>query len=774
MSSAKLASALLGGELPRRPFDRLLAAALVVVLMLGCAPTDSSQDKLDGLEVRTARARAAEILGAAPTAAIARERFDADGRFAYIEIRNREPGRLTTRVAVEPEGKVTPLAQVERAFAARHRASWGALELESARWLKASPTCGGRVHLIGEYGSESTPAEILSRLRGIDAAASVSTDMPLFELHVRNPEIARSLARESWVRVLRVVRADLTDKDAVAYPPPVPASEYIPSTSLTTESDLYANSAGVYGSSVRVGVFESYLRQQLSVFSGCRLDEAHESLANLSSIAYQQPALSCTGDTQCEWCGGVQYGRCINGVCVDAHASQVASRIAASQEAAGNGAPAGAFHAGRTNLFVEHNRTSTTSLTQAETEAAYQWFDSNAVRLVNLSFGSTNGGVPSHIGVRADWYARNKQFIVVHSAGNKSTLGNVNYANTAVTCDGFTSICVGSLSALATAPRNRAEYWTSAESRWRNVTANDWEFEKPDVMAEGSSAQVMEVGGVDSWDTNTGTSFAAPTVTGLIALHLDFCEKEPGVRDSAFYRAFLRSISAFDPSPVESFTSGGAQHVDSCPASLGGTPLYPAPHLGCDHHGGAGPVSAKYMFRDLNTCGVIDDPECMTPPCPVSGTGVLETESGWSAVPAWAQSNNPGNNQNTQALRITDAYFIKLKDLGSFDERSRLRATFAYYACPASTSSAPADGAPAVNFDLALVGTRLGTSTPEVIQASEARHDATEGFDVTFSESYADVELWAVGPDPASSEWQACGGSKHEPYWWWAMWAPPP
>ena len=61
-----------------------------------------------------------------------------------------------------------------------------------------------------------------------------------------------------------------------------------------------------------------------------------------------------------------------------------------------------------------------------------------------------------------------------------------------------------------------------------------------------------------------------------------------------------------------------------------------------------------------------------------------------------------------------------------------------------------------------------------VTQASEAKHDATEGFDVTFPEDFADVELWALSPSITSPNWHTCGGVRAEPYWWWAMWSPAP
>jgi len=143
-------------------------------------------------------------------------------------------------------------------------------------------------------------------------------------------------------------------------------------------------------------------------------------------------------------------------------------------------------------------------------------------------------------------------------------------------------------------------------------------------------------------------------------------------------------------------------------------------------------------------------------------------------VPTWAQSSTPNNGNNTQALRIPNAKFVVLKSLGSFAERARLRATLAYYSCPASLGASASSGAPAVNFDLVLVGRRLSTGTLEVIQASEAKNDATEGFDITFPEAFDRIEMWAVGPDSNSPTWQACNGSKAEPYWWWAMWMPPP
>lgn len=753
---------------------RAVAPCLVVSMFFGCSWSSSPVVADDG--TLAARKRAKEIVSSSTTVFRVAERFDANGKFAYIELTSREPGRLATRWAVMPHGHVAPVSEAENAFNERHRSEWGSLDLESARKLVRSNSISA-IRVMGQYDSRVvSSAALRPELISFDPSAYVSEYLSLFELRLERAELMR-LAHRDGTRLLRILEDDPVSRNAVSYPSPVPSSQYIPSTSLTTNSDTFANANGYYGKSVKVGIVESRLTSVGMTDYGCALDEGHESMASVTSFTYQKPPMSCTMDTQCSWCGDTaSYGKCLiasgamSGVCVDVHASQVASRIAASQGAAG-GAPAGEFHAAQASLYVEHNR-SGASYSSGQIGSVFSWFSSNDVRLLNLSFGSPSPG-HGFWAVHSDWYARDDGFIVVQAAGNKDD-DDLTGAAATITCQGFDTICVGASTKNLQSPRTLSSYQMSPFSRFINLTDNDWEFEKPDVVAEGAASHVMEVGTVNHWLEEIGTSFSAPTVTGLIALHLDFCDEEPGTRDSAFYRAFLRTVAAYDPSVVELNTAGiGTTHVDSCPMSVS-TPLYPNLVIGCDHKGGGGPVRADYMFRDKGTCGVIDDPECKEPPCPFSGTGVLDAKSGWSSVPSWAQSSNPGNNNSTLALRMPSAERVVLKQLGTWPERSRLRATFAYYACPASLMASAASSAPAVNFDLALVGTKQLTGLPEVIQASEAKNDATEGFDVTFPEEFTDVELWVVSPGISSTDWNACNGSKSEPFWWWAMGSPPP
>ena len=551
--------------------------AILVVLGLIVLPNCSERGSTSQTNgERRAYEVVAAFLRQYPSGHVVRERRHADGRLAYIEVALRDTGKLTTRLAALPNGEIIGLSDAIRQFDKDHQAVWGHLDLESARAVKHRAQ-SARLVATGTYASSQAAIEVIrARLEQLDARAWIGEAPPVFAVAVTVPELL-SLSKEPWVTTVAIDRGDSMQKASVASPPSDTGVEWptladsaqVPSTSLTTDSDTYANAVGLDGAGVKVGIFESYANS--TKMAGCRIWTAHEAFAQ-ASVSYQRSSgIACSTDAQCQPSGNTPNcaagAVCKNSLCIDSHATEVMSRIAAAQGSDGN-APAGDYHAAKVDFFVEQNR-HTGAYTNADIDSAFDYFSGAGAQLVNIS----TGGTPFHsaLAVYMDYHSRHNGLIPVMGAGNRASLQEDSAPGSTVTCQGFNTICVGGSSPLRSDPRDRNEVYTSAVSRWRNISDNGWEFEKPDVGAEATEAHVASMSAINKWNVSGGTSFAAPTVAGLIALHMDMCREETANRNSAFYRAFLRTVSAFDPSRVELYTASGT-HSDSCPTGVS-TPL---------------------------------------------------------------------------------------------------------------------------------------------------------------------------------------------------------
>ncbi|MCK5795541.1 MAG: S8 family serine peptidase, partial [Deltaproteobacteria bacterium] len=265
------------------------------------------------------------------------------------------------------------------------------------------------------------------------------------------------------------------------------------------EAEETFTSTGAYATGIKVGIIE------LSCFQRS-LWHTHPALASVGS--YNQLSSSstylCAGIADglpCQGsCSGFGVAKdiCLNGVCVNWHATAVRSQIGS--------------HVSPNSPRLAKD-ISTYYANTGYHVGAWSWFDQHAVQVVNQS---ASGLAPN----AANWAARNDYITITHAAGNRATMPAVDcYPN---------AICVGA--ARITSP--------SYVDSWKNDPTNIWnryyvapsfnyvngyhgnhpisDMEKPDILAIDNTLSLdVETQG---WTPIEGTSFAAPKIAGLVAL----------------------------------------------------------------------------------------------------------------------------------------------------------------------------------------------------------------------------------------------------------------
>ena len=148
---------------------------------------------------------------------------------------------------------------------------------------------------------------------------------------------------------------------------------------------------------------------------------------------------------------------------------------------------------------------------QSRSTAAADW----GARAINLSWGSDTGRVPGDNDRFYDNMVITRFRTVVKSAGN---LGSGCSGNGNITSPGlaYNIITVGNFNDAGSVS------WTgdsmSGCSSWRDPISTNGDREKPEVAAPGSNITALSTASPWNNYTNSGTSFAAPMVTGMAAL----------------------------------------------------------------------------------------------------------------------------------------------------------------------------------------------------------------------------------------------------------------
>ena len=522
--------------------------------------------------------------------------------------------------------------------------------------------------------------------------------------------------------------------------------------------------------------------------------------------------------------------------CSRVHTSQVASRISYTHNGQPRHAGrASLYIANGGDLRASLNRPYDWPQAFNILVERYEWLITlHGVKIINESWGMTSlhrsnpaGGehvfATFHDSLNT-WYTYHKDVTFIRAAGNAS-------AHDETDCHALNSICVGSLSADCTYGKDYLDDFIGITTTWRNphnhYTVNpfqqlwggvedplisgrkagpmiepDTQIERPDLVAEGgergSGSTVLNmctnIMSNDPSDQSNdqytksvyetcertareadviGTSFAAPVITGLVAL----CEE--------VYLASRNALPSHRVRKTHLKQTARERHNLHKPknAALNApTPpnvIYPTYVIDDfsqgvatreyirDYKAGVGIVTANSYY---NICqsgpneGEEDD----------SGEIEIDLENGdeFPSSLVTTPPNGGGTNQTQpdgvttiqQGLRpnptISSGY--KLSEVfayGQVAQGERIRATITYDSCPKTglalgpTSVRPLDyydqsvslvlGGPSVDVDLAL----CDLSMDECETYSESFADTSEGFDIITTKSYGDLRLYAIWPE---------------------------
>lgn len=713
----------------------------------------------------------------------------AEGGLAFIHVASQSGPGLSANFAVDLNGDELSIEAADQAFAEAHRRSWGQIGLETAELIAQAPRQARRILLFPRLDL-LTQEEAATWASTLDPDAVRLAGMPAFEMEVDPDELDRLRTEPRVARVVDATPA-VAEVAGVSWAPWNWVSPAIPSNVLTTSSDLNFNAFGDYGDNVKVGLVEAA--------SGCRFSSSHEAFQFRTGLTYQiNTTHPCTVDSDCVEECTTNAAYCGGGICQSRHLTQVASRILSAED----GAP---YHAAKANLFIANSLPVTSfggtgynlSVTAAGLSSAYNWLSQNGVKIVNESYVSTAAGFNVR-SVVSDYFARWNAMLFVQAAGNRTAFESS--STFPVQCAGYGSLCVGSLvwnktPSLMASPRDRAHWRLSVGSRWQNTAG--FELEKPDVLAEGETCTAAVPGTASTWSFESGTSGAAPVVSGMAALLADQCTGAPVAQSPLWYRSVLRTNGAFAPHGTDELANlptplgGGATYPATCPPSP--VPAYPMPYLGCDHKSGAGPVDSTYLGGQracqLYPAGQFAPPNplylCSNPPCAAQGSGSLTPTSGWTNLDAHLVTSSIGRHyaKSHQAAdagapdvgpqpplgQAPNVKWLLLRRINGLGQGTRIRATFSYYSCPAGAMANPSTLTLAANFELVLVGQRSGAPQSEWLAVSEGLHETNEGFDIKLPAAFTWVELRVVGPGGLSWPCSSTGtgsGTSSEPYHW--------
>jgi hypothetical protein len=417
--------------------------------------------------------------------------------------------------------------------------------------------------------------------------------------------------------------------------------------------------------------------------------------------------------------------------CVDPHLSWVASGIWGTKNEGGYknyGASAATPHVWTGSSTSATN----TACVVSETQAAYDWFNTNAVKTVVGSYGCPNA---SDDGFIEDWNVARRDVAIFKATPSGST------ELVESGCRAANAICVGGMTSGGAAPidayRNPLEPFGTAYL----------DREEPDVVAfagdrPSPGVEVISLTGTTAWQQKTGTSFANPLIANMATLLKQKCGGTIGPR---YLRAILMAGAwYFDP---ENASEGGlaysTQPKQGAPidADLPGF-IQPnaVPPYGKDYKDGAGGPAGNNVLGWCNvaqnglTFGggpitVSSDPNSGTPftrPSGTSGTYNLTGEGGKNP-----KDESPFHTLSYDTTNLKTAW----STVYTLNANTRIRAVFATDKCTPTAASGPGSGpysaaAVTADFDLYLCP---ASGSGSCVGESRSVYDNNEGFDVTVS-----------------------------------------
>ena len=713
-------------------------------------------------------------------------RFWANGEFSHLLVSAKKENALRSKFAIDQKGQVVSVSDAKKAFGAKHHKLYGNLsEIAAVTYeqLKTNTDARAVIWLPNKPNSET-----LNTIQTILAPHNIQTSKS--GLHfISVPSIDKdSIAKLMHQKLAATV--DLFVDGTVVSDSNVGGASRHSRTFGTYNS--FNQGCNFYGTGVKVGLMED-LDSETTCISG--LYENHESISN-TNVSYMYPPTPCFNVSECRGatigCNGALSGddeyACVGGQCVHVHANEVASRISAYNT---NGAEPD-WHANQVDILFANKPIN--FFDPVDLTDTLDNFLANNTKIINESF-SINGvhNDPSPHTLHAavtDWYARNHDMIFVKSSGNKTNMQ----------CYGLNKICVGGIDAAGTYGEDYMDDFLALDPMNNNqplsgylppaiigpgtqITAKD--IYRPDVVSEGWNAPVMDVkGSTSDWTTNSGTSFSAPVVTGLLALHAESNANQ--IMTPLYARTLVRFGANWNHNLLD-----------------GKDVTYPTRFF---------PKSSTKIINRSAGLGIIDgnitcklsSSECCSSegenaPDIFEGEGTLNfAETEWEPMPSYAQGPPIQNGYTTyddlDDNSFPNSFKVAYQDLkantkrlalvnvgANIDQLDRVRFHLSFYSCTAP---------PTVNFSFFNQNTSIeqvktyrstyGAGTPtgqnipvdmDLIMCSDSAEqcwaqsftyeDSNEGFDYFFeTPPPEDTTIYLVAPEDA----QPCPGYENEPY----------
>jgi hypothetical protein len=270
----------------------------------------------------------------------------------------------------------------------------------------------------------------------------------------------------------------------------------------------------------------------------CAIVEDHESLI-FASVNYTGASPSfqfCNSDADCE-CGYINGawgpGLCGGGICRGGdHLNAMLSSISRTAFIPGVIPLTLKNHAAEASLHVMQDK----AHDSCDPSKLVPYLDELAIDGVALNVRGQHCGDDEPVAAAIyDFYAREDGRLFVQSSGNMFPSSG----DDTVRCLAANEICVGGTN------RNGSDGYEDDSmmsggsidfrSRWRNVEIQEKvsDREKPDVVAMGN-LWVMEETTLGEWREAEGTSFAAASIAGMMAVVWEYCADIQSVPVSAF------------------------------------------------------------------------------------------------------------------------------------------------------------------------------------------------------------------------------------------------
>lgn len=640
-----------------------------------------------------------------------------DGSLHHLKLVIRD-GFLSKKIAMYPDGKITSLVEANKELRRLYEDKWGVLTPSSAKRL---------------FGSDTDSNWTFYASIRDDVSLNDLRDFGLRDFHFYEGinMISGGISSDN---LIHVAKSGLFDRVSIfEYTGVLPVNNSVVSTGGNTPNGIPSgadylntpdnfNSNGVYGQGIDVAIWE--------INHQCRIYSEHEAFDFIGGVTYLDNNFrTCSEDKECDPCNpsnGSLTNKCIDGICVVSHGTQVSSIVSSSND--GN-----KYHASQVNLIVHNKRdiygNQGQGTTLNELLSSFNDLAEGTAKIVNGSFGFLwyNTGttdVEKLYIYMLDKLTRDKGITFVMAAGNSITVTQ--------------KFCAANVITVGAADANNTydDYlddliWPTSSYLNPQSPSESLDIECPDVVAEGSRTDVASFNTPTSWYKSDGTSLSAPGITGLLALMDSHCEPYSPLH----HRALLRN-SAFVNHRIEQNSYNPSSPMSDL------SPVYPVP--GLDYVAGTGIPNSDFLYSVSKCNG------------PGSGNISVETDidlqSGWEPVPVWMQNEDKTYHSNIKsypeyfALRQSTGERKILSSVYNMSEGDRIRASLSYNTCPDDFGSMVGtwDISHAVDFDIALCGKTAGQDV--CVGMSERVFDVDEGFDIILPFDLTDASMWLIKP----------------------------